>query len=139
MAGRLSINLELYKNKLEDSFLTDATFQDLKKELFKDYGIAVTYRTIQRRFQIQNIRKCNRPVDSFKIRKHIEFHIFNISLSNKDILEILHKKIYEYGQKTLRKIRYRMGIYRRTTDILNTNRRLSRVATVLAKELIADT
>jgi len=52
MAGRLSINLELYKNKLEDSFLTDATFQDLKKELFKDYGIAVTYRTIQRRFQI---------------------------------------------------------------------------------------
>ncbi len=52
MAGRLSINLEFYKDKLEDSFLADATFQDLKNELFEDYNIAVNYRTIQRQFQI---------------------------------------------------------------------------------------
>ena len=32
-----------------------------------------------------------------------------------------------------------MGIYRRTTDILDVSRRLSRVTTVLTKELTADT
>ena len=52
MAGRLSINLEPYKDELEDFFLADTTFQDLKNELFEDYNIAVTYQTIQRRFQI---------------------------------------------------------------------------------------
>ncbi len=52
MAGRPSVNLELYKDKLEDSFLADIIFQDLKNKLFEDYDIAVTYRTIQRRFQI---------------------------------------------------------------------------------------
>ena len=34
MAGRLSVNLEPYKDKLEDSFLADAIFQDLKNEFF---------------------------------------------------------------------------------------------------------
>ncbi len=52
MAGRPSVDLEFYKDELKNSFLASATFQDLKNELFKDYGIAVTYRTIQRRFQI---------------------------------------------------------------------------------------
>ncbi len=52
MAGRLSINLEPYKDELKDSFLTSTIFQDLKNELFEDYDIAIIYRTIQRRFQI---------------------------------------------------------------------------------------
>ena len=46
MAGRPSINLEPYKDELENSFLAGAIFQDLKNELFENYGIAVTYRTI---------------------------------------------------------------------------------------------
>ncbi len=46
MAGRPSVNFEPYKDKLEDSFLAGTTFQDLKNELFKDYGIAVIYQTI---------------------------------------------------------------------------------------------
>ena len=50
MAGRPSVDFEPYKDELEDSFLAGATFQDLKNELFEDYGIAVIYRTIQRRF-----------------------------------------------------------------------------------------
>ncbi len=52
MAGRPSVNFELYKDELEYSFLAGAIFQDLKNEFFEDYGIAVIYRTIQRRFQI---------------------------------------------------------------------------------------
>ncbi len=46
MAGRPFIDFEFYKDELEDSFLTDTTFQDLKNELFKDYSIVVIYRTI---------------------------------------------------------------------------------------------
>ena len=46
MAGRLSINLELYKDELEDSFLISVIFQDLKNEFFKDYNIAINYPTI---------------------------------------------------------------------------------------------
>jgi len=138
MAGRPSVDLEFYKDELKNSFLASATFQDLKNELFKDYGIAVTYRTIQRRFQIWNIRKRNRPVDSPEIRERIEFYIFNIGLSDEDVLEILHGEGYEYRWKTLRRIRYRMGIYRRTIDILDTSRRLGRVTTILTEEFTAD-
>src|SRR6266536_1707436 len=139
MAGRPSVDLEPYKDELEDSFLAGATFQDLKNELFEDYGIAVTYRTIQRRFQIWNIKKRNRPVDSLEIRECIEFHIFDIGLSDEDVLEILHGEGYECGRRTLQRIRKRIGIYRRTTNILDTSRRLGRVATILAEELTADT
>ncbi len=46
MAGRLFVDLELYKNELEDSFLAGAIFQDFKNGFFEDYGIAVIYRTI---------------------------------------------------------------------------------------------
>ena len=46
MAGCSSIDLESYKDELEDSFLTGAIFQDLKNELFEDYGIVINYRTI---------------------------------------------------------------------------------------------
>ena len=46
MAGRPSINLESYKDELEDSFLISVIFQDLKNEFFKDYSIVVNYRTI---------------------------------------------------------------------------------------------
>ena len=101
MAGRPSVNFELYKDELEYSFLAGAIFQDLKNEFFEDYGIAVIYRTIQRRFQIWNIKKRNRPVDSFEIRECIEFYIFDISLSDEDVLEILHGEGYEYGRRTL--------------------------------------
>ncbi len=46
MAGRPFINFESYKDELEDSFLTNTTFQDFKNEFFKDYNIVVNYRTI---------------------------------------------------------------------------------------------
>ena len=139
MAGRPSVDLEPYKDELEDSFLTNATFQDLKNELFKNYSIAGIYRTIQRRFQIWNIKKRNRPVDSLEIREYIEFHIFDIGLSDEDVLEILHGEGYECGRRTLQRIRKRIGIYRRTINILDTSRGLSRVVTILAEKLTADT
>ena len=101
MAGRPSVDLEPYKDELEDSFLTNATFQDLKNELFKNYSIAGIYRTIQRRFQIWNIKKRNRPVDSLEIREYIEFYIFDIDLLDKNVLKILYKKKYKYGRRIL--------------------------------------
>ncbi len=50
MAGRPSVDLEPYKDELEDSFLINTIFQNLKNELFEDYNIVIIYRTIQRRF-----------------------------------------------------------------------------------------
>ena len=55
------------------------------------------------------------------------------------MLEILHGKKYKYRRRTLQRIRKRMDIYRRTTDILDASRRLDRVTTVFTEELTADT
>ena len=54
------------------------------------------------------------------------------------MLKILHGEKYEYERRTLQKIRKRMGIYRRTTDILDISRRFNRVTIVLAEKLTVD-
>jgi Clr5 domain len=115
---RPSIDLGSYKAEIISLFRCDHSADSIAKILHDKYNLQITDRTIRSRLQEWGIRKRNRTISSDPIlHRRIKILFFQVGLEEKEMLQILQAEGFEITARTLRRLRSRLGLRRRTKPI----------------------
>jgi hypothetical protein len=133
---RPSINLEPYKAEIIDLFKTNTSVSSLIEFLSDRYNIQVKERTIRSRLQAWGVQKQNRTASSNTIlHARIKVLFYQVGLEEKDLLHALQCEGFDLTAHTLKYLRHRLGLFRRTRDPITTQLQVENVIQELQKEL----
>ncbi|RJE22166.1 hypothetical protein PHISCL_05486 [Aspergillus sclerotialis] len=117
MPGRLSINLEPYKDEITGLYLNNIVPNKIAEYLANFYGISATPRTIEARLRRWGIKKSNRTASTDQVlhaRIMVLFH--QVGLEEKQLLKDLRLDSFKIKASTLKYLRHKLGLFRRTTN-----------------------
>jgi arginine repressor len=115
---RSSINLELYKTEIISLFQSDNSYNSIASVLQNKYDLQITGRTIASRLKEWGIRKRNRTtVSDTVLHARIKILFFQVGLEEKELLHALQNEGFEITAGTLKRLRHRLGLQRRTNPI----------------------
>ena len=130
---RPSIDLEPFKAEIIHQFQNDISCAEIEEFLNVQHGIDVNQRTIYSRLRAWGISKRDRTAKSDEVlHARIKVLFFQVGLEEKDLLHVLRLEGFNIKPRTLRHVRYHLGLYRRTTK---NPLRLQQQVEVIMKEL----
>jgi hypothetical protein len=112
---RPSIDLEPYKDEIVALFRNDNSIEAIALHLRTRHQLQVQSRTIKSRLRAWGVRK-NNPATTTDSALHdrIKVLFFEASLEENEILAALTADGYKVTPRTLRRIRHKLGLLRRT-------------------------
>ncbi|KAL4972835.1 hypothetical protein BDW66DRAFT_162600 [Aspergillus desertorum] len=115
--GRPSINLEPYKDEITGLNLNNTVPNRIAEYLANSYGVSATPRTIEARLRRWGIKKSN------------------LGLEEKELLKVLQLDGYKIEASTLKYLRHKLGLFRRTTNSMASQAHVETVLSRLRAEL----
>jgi hypothetical protein len=133
---RPSINLEPYKAEIIDLFKNNTSCSSLAEFLSDQYGVEVQERTIRSRLQTWGIQKQNRTASTNTVlHARIKVLFFQVGLEEKDLFRVLDHEGFNITPRTLKYLRHRLGLFRRTINPIRAQQQVELVIEELQKEL----
>lgn len=111
---RPRIELDPYKDEITALFNQQKSNEDICLDLARLYAIEITPRTLRRRLQQWGLLRTKR-IDDPILCERIRSLVCD-NLSDKEILLTLHREGFQISQDTLRKLRQKLGLRRRTDN-----------------------
>lgn len=112
-----SIDLEPYKAEIISLFRNNTTSLDIALHLQQTHHLQVRERTIKARLSSWGVSKRNRTATSnTQLHTRISELFINQGLEERELLQVLQSEGFEISSRTLRRIRTRLGLVRRTND-----------------------
>ncbi|KAL6229002.1 hypothetical protein BDW75DRAFT_117457 [Aspergillus navahoensis] len=134
--GRPSINLEPYKDEITGLYLNNTVPNRIAEYLANSYGISATPRTIEARLRRWGIKKSNRTASTDQVlHARIMVLFYQVGLEEKELLKVLHLDGFKIEASTLKYLRHKLGLFRRTTNSMASQAQVEAVLSKLRTEL----
>lgn len=112
---RQQINLEPYREEIITLFQRGISSDSIGRILQSRYNIQVKERTIQSRLRLWGIRKRSRTTTADEVlHARIKVLFMQDKLTDKAMLKLLREDGYEISERTLRRLRFQLGLHART-------------------------
>jgi hypothetical protein len=133
---RSAIDLEPYRAQIISRYAETNSIQDLIEFIAEQFGIKIRNRTIRSRLQIWGCNKnnCTASTDT-NLHARIKILFFQVGLEEKDLLYALKQEGFDLRPRTLKYIRHRLGLFRRTTNLSAAQQQVDSVIGKLEEEL----
>lgn len=113
---RQQINLEPYRDEIITLFQHGISSDSISRTLESRYNIQVKERTIQSRLRQWGIRKRSRTTTADEVlHARIKMLFVHDRLTDKAMLKLLRQDGYDISERTLRRLRFQLGLHARTT------------------------
>jgi hypothetical protein len=133
---RPSINLEPYKAEMIELFTNNMSLSSLQEFLSDRYGININQRTIHSRLRAWGVHKQNRTASTDTVlHARIKVLFFQVGLEEKDLHHVLKCEGFDITPQTLKYLRHRLGLFRRTINPVIAQQQVEAVIEELQKEL----
>lgn len=114
---RPSINLEPFQAEISNLYQTGTNPRTIANIISNRYGIKVGERTIKTRLSIWGIQKSNRTASRDTVlHARIKVLIYQVGLSDEEILHTLKLEGYDITPRSLKYIRHQKGFLRRLAN-----------------------
>lgn len=112
---RQQINLEPYRDEIITLFQHGISSDSISRTLESRYNIQVKERTIQSRLRKWGIRKRSRTTTADEVlHARIKVLFIQDRLTDKAMLKLLRQDGYDISERTLRRLRFQLGLHART-------------------------
>lgn len=113
---RQQINLEPYRDEIITLFQHGISSDSISRTLESRYNIQVKERTIQSRLRKWGIRKRSRTTTADEVlHARIKVLFIQDRLTDKAMLKLLRQDGYDISERTLRRLRFQLGLHARAT------------------------
>ncbi|KAL3428760.1 hypothetical protein BDV09DRAFT_203923 [Aspergillus tetrazonus] len=134
--GRPSINLEPYKDEITELYLNNTVPNRIAEYLADSYGISATPRTIESRLRRWGVKKSNRTASTDQVlHARIMVLFYQVGLEEKELLKVLQLEGFKIEASTLKYVRHKLGLLRRTTNSMASQAQVEAVLSKLRTEL----
>lgn len=114
---RHQINLEPYREEIIDLFHHGVSSDSISRTLETRHNIQVKERTIQSRLRQWGIRKRHRTTTGDEaLHARIKMLFWQDRLTDKAMLHMLQREGYGISERTLRRLRFKLGLHARASD-----------------------
>ncbi|KAJ5621091.1 hypothetical protein N7510_005075 [Penicillium lagena] len=111
---RQQINLDPYRDEIISLFQHGISSDSISRTLESRYNIQVRERTIQSRLRKWGIRKRHRTTTADEpLHARIKLLFVHDRLTDKAMLKLLRQEGYDISERTLRRLRFRLGLHAR--------------------------
>lgn len=111
---RQQINLEPYRDEIIALFQHGISSDSISRTLESRYNIQVKERTIQSRLRKWGIRKRHRTTTADEtLHARIKLLFLQNRLTDKAMLKLLQQDGYDISERTLRRLRFQLGLHAR--------------------------
>ena len=111
---RQQINLEPYRDEIITLFQHGISSDSISRTLESRYNIQVKERTIQSRLRKWGIRKRHRTTTADEtLHARIKVLFVQDRLTDKAMLKLLRQDGYDISERTLRRLRFQLGLHAR--------------------------
>ncbi|KAJ5754268.1 hypothetical protein N7533_003811 [Penicillium manginii] len=113
---RQQINLEPYRDEIIALFQHGISSDSISRTLESRYNIQVKERTIQSRLRKWGIRKRSRTTTADEaLHARIKVLFVQDRLTDKAMLKLLRQDGYDISERTLRRLRFQLGLHARAS------------------------
>lgn len=113
---RQQINLEPHRDEIIALFQHGISSDSISRTLESRYSIQVKERTIQTRLRKWGIRKRSRTTTADEVlHARIKVLFIHDRLTDKAMLKLLRQDGYDISERTLRRLRFQLGLHARAT------------------------
>lgn len=113
---RQQINLEPYRDEIIALFQHGISSDSISRTLESRYNIQVKERTIQSRLRKWGIRKRSRTTTADEaLHARIKALFVQDRLTDKAMLKLLRQDGYDISERTLRRLRFQLGLHARAS------------------------
>lgn len=113
---RQQINLEPYREEIITLFQHGISSDSISRTLESRYNIQVKERTIQSRLRTWGIRKRSRTTTADEVlHARIKVLFVQDRLTDKAMLKLLRQDGYDISERTLRRLRFQLGLHARAS------------------------
>lgn len=113
---RQQINLEPYRDEIITLFQHGISSDSISRTLESRYNIQVKERTIQSRLRKWGIRKRSRTTTADEtLHARIKVLFVQDRLTDKAMLKLLRQDGYDISERTLRRLRFQLGLHARAS------------------------
>jgi Clr5 domain len=136
MSGRNPINLEPYRQEIEDLYNNNNnTIDYVISQLQVRHGLQVKATTLKDRLRKWGIRQKNPTVASDEaLHARIKVLFFQAGLDDKDLHRVLQEEGYRITRSTLKRLRRKLGLYRRVANQAMAQQQVEEVLKKLEEE-----
>jgi hypothetical protein len=114
---RQQINLEPYRDEIVTLYHRGDSSDSISRTLESRHNIQVKERTIQSRLRKWGIRKRHRTTTGDEaLHARIKMLYLEDRLTDKAMLNMLQQEGYGISERTLRRLRFKLGLHARTLD-----------------------
>lgn len=111
---RQQINLDPYRDEIISLFQHGISSDSISRTLESRYNIQVRERTIQSRLRKWGVRKRHRTTTADEaLHARIKLLFVHDRLTDKAMLKLLRQEGYDISERTLRRLRFRLGLHAR--------------------------
>lgn len=114
---RQQINLEPYRDEIVSLYQHGVSSDSISRTIEARHDITVKERTIQTRLRKWGIRKRHRTTTGDEaLHARIKILFLQNKLTDKAMLELLQQEGYGISERTLRRLRYKLGLHVRVSS-----------------------
>ena len=114
---RQQINLEPYRDEIIALYYHGISSDSISRTLESCHNIQVKERTIQSRLRKWGIRKRHQTTTGDEaLHARIKMLFIQDRLTDKAMLNMLRKEGYDISERTLRRLRFKLGLHVRASD-----------------------
>lgn len=134
---RPTIDLEPHKDEIISLFQTGVSPNSICSTLRDTYCLTVTSMTIRRRLETWGIKPPKPPptTTNHTLHERLKTLVFQVGLSDRQIMTTLQAEGFNISTSTLKRLRLRLGIRRRTNSKEDQEAQLQLINRILQEEI----
>ena len=129
-----AVDIEPYRDEIISLSQTGASSKAISDSLRSTYSLNISPRTIHRRLETWGIVPSTSAKDT-ALHDRLRTLIFQLSLSDQQILPILQTEGYKISNRTIRRLRNQLGIHRRVVSAEGKADRAVEIQQVIESEI----